>query len=85
MLRRTIRPAQIHMLASMKYRDIDTIGSFADVNDALLNLEQALVNPAELQENKYAFRNLRMTYEELYSGFRTRFFLAARKAEVKED
>jgi hypothetical protein len=78
MLRRTKEDAQIHMLASIGDKLLPR--TFKTVQDALVTLRQALVNPQALQVAQNQFRALRISNSEAFAQFRTRFLLLAHES-----
>jgi hypothetical protein len=80
MLRRTKEDAQIHMLAGIG--DELLPGTFETVQDALVSLQQALVNPQALRVAQNQFRALRISNSEAFAQFRTRFLLLAHKSHL---
>jgi hypothetical protein len=83
MLRRTKGDAQIHMLAGMG--DELLPGTFETVQDALVSLRQALVNPQALRVAQNQFRALRMGNSEAFAQFRTRFLLLAHESHLRPE
>jgi hypothetical protein len=81
MLRRTKGDAQIHMLAGI--RDKLLPGTFKTVQDALVSLRQALVNPQALQVAQNQFRALRISNSEAFAQFRTCFLLLAHESHLR--
>jgi hypothetical protein len=81
MLRRTKKGAQIHMLAGI--RDKLLPRTFKTVQDALVSLRQALVNPQALQVAQNQFRALRIGNSEAFAQFRTRFLLLAHESHLR--
>jgi hypothetical protein len=83
MLRRTKGDAQIHMLAGMG--DELLPGTFETVQDALVTLQQALVNPQALRVAQNQFRALCISNSEAFAQFRTRFLLLAHKSHLRPE
>jgi hypothetical protein len=81
MLRRTKGDAQIYMLAGMGDKLLP--GTFKTVQDALVTLRQALVNPQALQVAQNQFRALCIGNSEAFAQFRTRFLLLAHESHLR--
>jgi hypothetical protein len=81
MLRRTKGDAQIHMLAGIGDELLPR--TFETVQDALVSLRQALVNPQALRVAQSQFRALRISNSEAFAQFRTRFLLLAHESHLR--
>jgi hypothetical protein len=81
MLRRTKGDAQIHMLAGIGDKLLP--GTFETVQDALVSLRQALVNPQALRVAQNQFRAFCMGNSEAFAQFRTCFLLLAHKSHLR--
>jgi hypothetical protein len=57
--------------------------TFETVQNAFVNLRQALVNPQALREAQNQFRALRIGNSEAFAQFRTRFLLLAHESHLR--
>jgi hypothetical protein len=83
MLRRTKEDTQIHMLAGIGDELLPR--TFETVQDALVSLQQALVNPQALRVAQNQFRALYIGNSEAFAQFRTCFLLLAHKSYLRPE